>query len=177
MVARDGLSFDEAVGTLQTNHRVQLTRSELHDILMQLPARAVRRPAGEEELELIASRGGALDPAFDEPDDLLLVRRIEAALAHALDTLPARDRLLLKMRYLDGLPAPAIARVLEIEAKPLYRRLEQILRLLRAELHRTGITQTDIDRIVGHPAATLGHVLREPAGLDRDAPTARPSNG
>ena len=69
LIARDGLTFDEAVNTLQINYGISETRENLLGIYVQLPIRTVRRLAGEEALALMAARGGASDPAFELPEE------------------------------------------------------------------------------------------------------------
>src|SRR5262245_13538187 len=43
LVYRDGYTFDEAAGILQTNENVPLSRDELHAIFVELPCRPSRR--------------------------------------------------------------------------------------------------------------------------------------
>jgi RNA polymerase sigma factor (sigma-70 family) len=169
LVGRDGLTFNEAVGTLQINHGVTATREELHAIFLQLPTRTVRRFAAEEGLAAVAGQVGARDRALEREDDLEVVERVETALIRLLAELPARDQLVLKLYFQDGQSMAAIARVLHTPAKPLYRRLDDIITALRAQLRQQGIDGKDIDRIVGHPALTLGRLLVEsPRPGDRD---------
>jgi RNA polymerase sigma factor for flagellar operon FliA len=163
LVGRDGLTFNEAVGTLQINYGVTATREELHAIFVQLPTRTVRRFAAEEELAAVASAVGARDRALEREDDLEVVERVEAALTRLLAELPARDRLLLKLYFQDGLSMAAIARILHVPAKPLYRRMDDAVTSLRRKLRQQDIDGKDIDRIVGHPALALGRLLSEPA--------------
>jgi hypothetical protein len=59
-----------------------------------------------------------------------------------------------------------IARLLNVPAKGLHRELHGIIDSLQQKLRTRGIDRTDIDRIVGHPAVTLGRVF-ETAG-ERD---------
>ena len=94
LIVRDGLTFDEAVNTLQINHGIADSRESLLSIYVQLPMRTVRRFAGEEELALVASRGGAADPAFELPEEYELAARIETLLQEAIAGLPTRDRLI-----------------------------------------------------------------------------------
>ena len=57
-----------------------------------------------------------------------------------------------------------IGRLLQTDPKPLYRQLHEVIGLLRDKFRQEGIDQTDIDRIVGHPAITLGRVFAPDAG-------------
>lgn len=165
-LGRDGMTFDEAVGTLQTNHGVIETREALHAMFLELPPRFVRRWSSEEELAVVAARRGASDRDLHRADDQEIADRIEAALTVALAGLSPREQLILKLRFQDDRPVAEIARLLQCESKPLYRKLQDLIGLLRDKLRQEGIDQTDIDRVVGHPAISLGRVLAPPtAGL------------
>lgn len=175
LMSRDGLTFTEAVGILHTNHRVTETREELLAILESLPVRPVRKFAGEEELALVAAGGGADDAAFSEIDDKALVARVEQGLAVAVGRLTAREQLLLKMHFVEDLPVAQIARALGEEAKPLYRRMLQIMSTLKEELARQGIDQALVARVIGHPGLVLGAIFaNQPDPLGKTGAT-RPS--
>jgi RNA polymerase sigma factor (sigma-70 family) len=177
LIARDGFTFDEAVNTLQINHGVPVSREELLAIFVRLPSRRVRRLAGEEELALVAARGGASDPAFDLPEEHALAVRIETVLTEAIAGLTTRDRLLIKLRYLDGLSVASIARLLDVEARPLYNHVEDIKRRLRAQLWNAGVDESQVSRIVGHSAVTLGQMFRNEDDGRPEKRGMRPSNG
>jgi RNA polymerase sigma factor for flagellar operon FliA len=158
LLVRDGITFDEAVGTLQTNHGVTCTRTELYEMLLQLPARGGGLPCAAGEA--VASRR----IPGDYLDDERAMQRVEAALARAIARLAADDRRILHMRFEEALTAAEIARSLGVERKPVYRRLQRIIRLLRADLLDQGIDQMVISRIIGHPALSLHRLL-----IDSDA--------
>ena len=61
------------------------------------------------------------------------------ALTGALRSLSAEDRLLIKLRFEDGLRIVEIARRLHQPEKPLYRRLERLLGRLRREFENRGL--------------------------------------
>jgi RNA polymerase sigma factor (sigma-70 family) len=164
LIGRRGLSFTEAVGTLQTDRAVALSREQLHAIMVQLPGRTVRRDAGEQQLAIALSRRAAPDGALDRMSDRQIVARVEAALAAAVTTIAVEDQLILKLRFEDGLSVAAIGRLLREDSKVLYRRLESITAKLRQSLHEDGIDRSDVDRVVGHPDLILGRlVFGEPA--------------
>ena len=159
LVVREGITFDEAVGTLQTNHGVSETRGELHALFLQLPVVTARRTPPDD-----FSHGETpVDDSFDHHDDEHLVARVQAALIEAFAALPAEDRRIVRLRFEEGMAVVDIARVLGLEPKPLYRRLEQIIRVLRGDLLRRGIQEHEISRVVGHPAFALSGVLVERA--------------
>ena len=175
LMARDGLTFTEAVGILHTNHRVTESREELLAILESLPVRPVRKFAGEEELALVASGGGADDVAFSEIDDKGLVERVEKGLAIAIGRLTAREQLLLKMHFVEELPIAQIGRALGEEPKPLYRRMLQIMTTLKEELARQGIDHTLVTRVIGHPGLVLGAIFAHQPDQRGETGEARPS--
>jgi len=68
---------------------------------------------------------------------------IYGALASALATLEPRDRLLIKLRFEDGLPMPEIAEQLGLPTRfHAYRRLTEVLGVLRRALERGGIGES-----------------------------------
>jgi RNA polymerase sigma factor (sigma-70 family) len=166
LITRDGLTFNEAVGTLQVNHGVTASREALHAIFVQLPLRTVRRFAAEEEVAAVVGQMGVRDRALEQQDDVEVVERVEAALTHLLAELPALEHLLLKLYFQDGLSMAAISRILHTQAGSLYRRMNEAVASLRAKLGQHGIDGKDIERIVGHPALTLGRLLSETPRLE-----------
>jgi DNA-directed RNA polymerase specialized sigma24 family protein len=68
-----------------------------------------------------------------------LWRQAAATLEAVSQTLPAEDRVLLRMRFWQGLAVADIAEILKLDAKPLYRRYERLLRDLRHKLAEHGI--------------------------------------
>lgn len=161
LVTLDRLTFDEAVTTLEINHGWTGTREELRAIQVQLPTRTADRVAAEQEVAVAAARVGACDRMLDREDDRQIVDRVEAALACALDGLSQRDQLILKLRFQDGLSLAAIARLLHCGEKAVHQQLQGTIGVLRNRLRQQGIDAKDIERIVGHPALTLGRVLAE----------------
>ena len=159
MLCRDGRTFEEAVSTLQIDHQCKATREELQRIYHQLPLRASRRFASEQELTLVGAQAGAIDRALDHHHDLEIAERVERALVDAVGDLATLDRLVLKFRFADGLSMTDIGRLVHIPPKRLYRQLQQIVELLRRKLHERGVEANDIERVVGHPALTLGRVF------------------
>jgi DNA-directed RNA polymerase specialized sigma24 family protein len=63
-------------------------------------------------------------------------------LQRVLEELPSEDQLILRMRI--EMSVPEIALSLQMEQKPLYRRLEKIYRQLRQRLAEEGIGPEDV---------------------------------
>ena len=159
LMVREGLTFDEAVGTMQNTLGSGHTRESLDALLRQLPGRSVRRFAGEDELTLVAASGLPVDLALETEDDQRLADRVTGTLERVMAGLTRQDQLVLKLRFVDGVSIAQAARVLGVEQKALYRRLDQVHREVRAAVEADGIDPASIDRIVGHPLVALGAIL------------------
>lgn len=132
---RAGYTLDEALTMLGAGTCGQ-PAEELKDLAARLPVRSRRglRSEGDEALASIPAQ---------EPDpeaELLGKERAAAAallcsrLRVAVGGLPAEDRLLLRLRFEEGLSIAKIAHSLQLDQKSLYRRCERISRRLRATL-------------------------------------------
>ena len=163
LLTRDGLTFEEAAATLQTNHRCTASREELRDISLQLPERIVRRPSGEEELAVVSQRVATKDALLDRTEEGEIADRVNAVLMEAVAALPPRDQLMLRLRFENDMRIADIARLIDTPAKPLYRQMANIVETLREKLSQHDVHARDIERIIGNPAVTLGGALR-PAG-------------
>jgi DNA-directed RNA polymerase specialized sigma24 family protein len=123
---------------------VEHSVGELESMAGQLPSRAIDRTfeGGERTTRLVSET--------EPPDESALDRerhaeadRVVAVLEEELGTLDAEDRLVLKMRFESDFMIADIARTLNLPAKPLYRRIEKLLRTLRRGLERRGIGRDD----------------------------------
>ncbi len=106
------------------SHAVRLVRRQLADLLTE---------------ELDPSRLTS-DATADNPEMRLRRDELSGALAAAFGSLEPRDRLLLKLRFDDGLPAREIGQIMGF-ATPfhVYRRLNSLLERLRAQLRGCGV--------------------------------------
>jgi RNA polymerase sigma factor (sigma-70 family) len=79
-------------------------------------------------------------PEGDAADAPLRSSELHDALMRALGELPARDLLLLKLRFADELPAQEIARLISLPTPfHVYRRLNALFAELKEALHRRGV--------------------------------------
>lgn len=132
LVYRDGHRLDQAAEMLRTRGETALSNRELATVLAQLPVRGPMRPVevGAEPL------AGLPAPETADGEDQ---RQVDETLFAALDHLPPEDRVVLKMRYWEGMSVADIARALAMEQKPLYRRIERALAELRRHVERPTI--------------------------------------
>ena len=80
----------------------------------------------------------------DRPDQVLARAEHSRAVAAALDDLTSRDRLLLRLRFVEELPAREIAGLMAFPTVfHVYRRLDAVLRALRATMERAGLEDAE----------------------------------
>jgi len=79
-------------------------------------------------------------PAHGAPDALMARSELTRALSLVLEGLPPRDRLLLRLRFGEDLPAREIARLMSFPTLfHVYRRLDKVLVALRTQLQELGV--------------------------------------
>jgi RNA polymerase sigma-B factor len=84
------------------------------------------RPSGDEDLDPLETIGSD-DEGFERSED-------RAALAPALETLPAREREILRMRFEEGLPQTQIAKRVGLSQMHVSRLIRKSLAAMRDEL-------------------------------------------
>jgi RNA polymerase sigma factor for flagellar operon FliA len=173
MLTRDGYSFDEACELLHSKHGVTLTRDKLYALSLELTPRTNRRFVGEEPLAVIPAVDPQPDKTFEAKSSFEHAIVVEEALRAALEQLTPQDRLILKMNFCDDLPLSQIARVLQLEPKPLYRRVGLVLTLLRTEVERRGVSREQALALIGHPDFDFSSAISE---ADEGNSARRPSS-
>jgi len=88
-----------------------------------------------------------VDDAFAE-DRMALARRIATVVRTAMASLPPEDRLVFRMRFEGRMSVADISRALYIEQKPLYRRLQRMLLMLRKSLEQAGIQEEEVNEVL-----------------------------
>ncbi len=147
LIHRDGLACADAIRTLRVAHQVTRTEHELEAIAAKLPPRAIRRTLPEDAAANAAAEIEA-DPIV-VAEERASAERIEAALDRVLERLPEQDRLIVRLHFLESLPLSSVAGVLRLPQKPLYRRVEKILKQLREGLESEGIERKSVACLVG----------------------------
>ena len=137
LLYRDGLTFEEARGVLQTDFQVAESREALYEISLKLPRRSPRRagPRTDQELPAPAVRLSTIEQAERQ----ILAERTFLVLRKALGRLPPRDRIVLRLHVEGGLSVADVARALGEEQKTLYRRRDAAFKRLRVDLEAEGI--------------------------------------
>ncbi len=147
LVSRDGFGVEEAISILRENHGVRIPSHELRHWAAQLPQRG--RPAWVNDSCLqnycAPERTDAelLDHERGE-QACTIYRRLE----RVLSSLPAQDRLVLKMRYEDDLRINEIARLLARPQKALYREIKAIQAQMKRSLGEMGCHPKEVAEVL-----------------------------
>ncbi|HXO39886.1 MAG TPA: sigma-70 family RNA polymerase sigma factor [Thermoanaerobaculia bacterium] len=147
LLYREGYSLEEAMQTMTTRCRAATSREALAQLAAVIPPHLPRRRAGEETLAHLPAPEPLVEQVLIQRERKQLEARIRAVLARAIAALPAPDREILAMRFDEGKPIAQIARALRLDPKPLYRRIERLLRELRVACESAGIGRLSRDRL------------------------------
>lgn len=149
LIRRDGRTIDEALPILRQLDR-ELTRERLEALVAQLPERRARVrlvEAGEVEEELVAP--ASPEERVNEREVRGLSDRVGVAIRDAMATLPLEDRTLVRLHFKTSMTIADISRALGVAQRPLYRRLERVLALLRDALLAAGLDRRGVDDLIG----------------------------
>jgi RNA polymerase sigma factor (sigma-70 family) len=150
LVHQKGYALAEAGEALRTRGETTLSDRELGDLLRELPRRAPLRPVqvGSEPLRQALAQDDA-ESAVVEGEIGKQRQSMARLLEESLAALSLEDRLLLKLRFWQEASVADAARILGVDQRPLYRRLEKLLDDLRARLAREGMTVDHVRELIG----------------------------
>jgi RNA polymerase sigma factor (sigma-70 family) len=141
LVVRDGLRIDEAGQLLRTSGETTLSDRELAAMASQFPRRPPLRPVEAGDPPVDVQGNERADAAVDAAETASEAATTQRVIEETLRILSNEDRLIVHLHYLEGMRIADIARSLVLPQKPLYRRIERALALLRAGLERAGISR------------------------------------
>lgn len=144
LVHRDGYTLEQAGEKLRTSGRTALSNAQLARLLSQLRDRAPLRPvevpsATRDDALATAQASSYADERVTAAEDQQERRRVLASLDRALEALADEDRIIAKMHFRDGFSVADVARTLNLEQKPLYRRVDRLRTRLRQLLEQEGV--------------------------------------
>jgi RNA polymerase sigma factor (sigma-70 family) len=142
LIHRDGRPVAEAVDLVRAGCGNAATREELTALAERL-ARRGARSAVVSEIPSDVSAGDLASPEV-ALDGATTAARTQEVVTRVMGTLSDEDRLIVRLRFEDGASVVAIARALQTEQKPLYRRIERLLVVFRAALAAEGIGWADL---------------------------------
>jgi RNA polymerase sigma factor (sigma-70 family) len=148
LLTRDGLTFDQAVHVMHTNHAVQMSRDELYAISLRLPQRTRLRLVDADASTAVATYGQP-DAELERAEAVAMAARLKPALTRAVKRLTPAERRLLEMRFREGRQVSEIAQTMGVEAPPLYRQFERIVARLRGGMQHfrlpPSLSSSDLD--------------------------------
>jgi RNA polymerase sigma factor (sigma-70 family) len=145
---RDNLPLDEAIERMGSEHAVSLSRAELERMAASLHRSTERRRVSEEELFRIPI-DGQVENRIEDRERARTEERLRELLAPLLRSLPAQDRLLLKLHYWDGFSMAAISRLLGRPQRKLYSVRDKCLKKLRRHLEEAGLSSDQVRELPG----------------------------
>jgi RNA polymerase sigma factor (sigma-70 family) len=150
LLYRDRRTIEDVVAVLAAKYD-GITRESLLALAARLPERAPRR----RDVDLDAAASVAT-PQSASPEEHTLDQERRAASQHvsgvmaaAIQKLLEQDRLIMQLRFEEGMTVPQIARALQLDQRQLYHRLERCTLELRRELEREGIAARDVADLIG----------------------------
>lgn len=149
MLYRDARTIDEVLPAL-LRRWPELTRERIDGIVRALPPRSARPRVVEIDLaaESVGEDDATVHEAAFETDRRAVSQRLGAIVRTAMSEFEERDRLIFRLHYEGNMSVADISRVLCIEQKPLYRRLQRTLAHMRARLEAAGIDAKDANELL-----------------------------
>lgn len=137
LLYRDRYSLAEAAAALRENYDLDRTTGEIEELAAQLRPRFSRRFESERALV------HAVSPERTEENLLaheqsVLWSRVHSQVRKEIRCLGSEDRLILRMRFEEGLTVAAIARELDLDQRRLYARVHRLLREIRRRVEAGG---------------------------------------
>lgn len=145
LLSRDGRSLEEAIALLQAGPDAP-TRDQVLGIAARLPLRLAR--SVQVRQKLLEMPAGELASPEATLDCDATAARTQEVVTHVMESLATEDRLILRLRFEDDISAADIARLLQLEPKRLYRRIERLLGTFRANLRARGIDWPDLRSVI-----------------------------
>jgi len=149
LMVRGRRTFEEAFAALSARHGEPLDRDELFRLAAELPLRRATTLVPLELVENLAAQGQSAEKELGRIRHVEQSARLSAALRDALAVLPAEDRLLIRLRYVEGLTVAQLARSFGGNQVALYRRFEKIQERLRKLLVRRRTVRESVDEMLG----------------------------
>jgi RNA polymerase sigma factor for flagellar operon FliA len=145
-LVRGGYTLQQAGEKMRTAGHTARSDADLARLLGELPERAPLRPVLAEldtEMDAAISESRADERVAEAEADS---RRAEIlrVLEGAMGQLEPAERVIMKLRFIEGHTLADVARTLSLEQKPLYRRVERLRARLLGLLESAGLSRDDV---------------------------------
>jgi RNA polymerase sigma factor (sigma-70 family) len=155
LTVRDGRSLDEAIAIVRSIDPSLDRRSarELMERLPQRPARLRLVPLPDAPHRFVAP--DTADSRANESEARRLTERAARVVRETIEALPLDDRMLIRFHFGAELSIADTARLLGVPQRPLYRRIESVLRQLRQALEQEGVGSAPIEELISAGGSEL----------------------
>lgn len=147
LVVRDGVPVADAISTIE-RETGPVDGAALERLAARFPMRVRRQYVGEEILDAAAAKAPDAERLLVQADEASRFERIKARLGEELSALEPAERLLLQLRFEQGMKVADIARLQQTDQKRLYRRIDVTLRRLRELLEAEGFDASSVRSIL-----------------------------
>ena len=148
LTVRDGRSLEEAIAIVR-NVDPSLDVRSARELAARLPPRPARLrlvPLPDDDHGFVAP--DAADSRANAADTRRVSARAARVVRETIATLPLQDRMLIRFHFGAELGIADAARVLGVPQRPLYRRIEALLRQLREALMREGVGPAAVEELI-----------------------------
>lgn len=147
---RDGRTIEEALAVLGPHHE-GVTLQSLRELAERLPRHPPRRRSVplDESHPAVMTRENVVEERLTARDRRSSSERLSSVMSTVIAAMPEDERLILQLRFEGGMAVSQIARMLKIDQKLLYRRLERRMRDIREELEAAGLASQEVLDLIG----------------------------
>lgn len=148
LLHRDHRSLDEALPLVQRIDPT-LTREGAAAMAARFRQRSgrPRAVALDEEVPVVASESA--DDRVADAERCRLSAETSRVMREVFAALPLEDAMILRFRFGSSMSIADISRMLRLPQRPLYRRLESLIELLRGALEAAGLDSGDVVALIG----------------------------
>ena len=175
LVLRDNRPYDESVETL-ISAGVVPSRPECDETWAKLRRLPARKVTSTDDLNDVPAPRRDHD-TIDFKPARELAARTAVELGKALRSLSHQEQIILRLSFLAGFTAKQIGAVMELEAKPLYRRIERIQEKLGEILAAAGLPKDEILALFGNPEVDLEGIMDRELRKLEDGPSTSENAG
>jgi RNA polymerase sigma factor for flagellar operon FliA len=170
LIVRDGRSLEEAIEMMLASHQVKTSAAELRAMWQALPSRVRPQQVSESAALSVPSLDRA-EQHVEEDARRADIAKVETVLKAALEKCSPQDRVLLALRFEQGLKIADIAQVTGSSPPTLHRRLAKVLAELGEALKSAGVNPRDIGGLMGDRSVFISPLLS--GELERLSKTVR----
>jgi RNA polymerase sigma factor (sigma-70 family) len=138
LVVRDGRTVGDALEIVE-RELAGVDRGALEALAPRFPVRERRQFVGDEVLNYVAAHSPSGEALLVRADEASRFERVKARLERVMSSLDPEDRLVLQLRFDQGMKVADIARLQHLDQKGLYRRIQHMLDVLREALEAEGL--------------------------------------